>query len=237
MNTDVDAAYVEDSQLLLFRTSPRDEVGRRGWARTAVLWLYEHDWLSFHPDEVREIDARQLAELAFLGSLVSAGCESSLLTRLLGDLRRPFSYEASEIYFDWETQSWKMLPVEDPIEPEAVFELWIDELAEQGDVDTLAERAERVEAARARAAEAAVESARGSRPLLVATFESVVVAKEVASVLKWEVSRIGDARETHVVVRDVRVYVQELPAKELSRFGTWRRLLGRDSEEEQDAGQ
>jgi hypothetical protein len=92
----------------------------------AVLELHEGDWLSFDPRTTPELNPAQEAELVFLGSLVSAGCDRGVLAHLLAGLKKPYAYRVGQIYYDWSYQCWRVL--NDAGDVERNVEEWIDEL-------------------------------------------------------------------------------------------------------------
>ena len=130
------AAQVIPTQQLLFPYSPRaicDEIGLNWWA---ALKLYEDGWLSFSPEGTPRVDERQEAELRFVGSLVLAGCDRSMLASLLSSLPKPYAYHGSRLYYDWATRHWRVLP--DPrANREAQFADWLDTLVDKQDVGSL----------------------------------------------------------------------------------------------------
>ena len=82
------------------------------------------------------LDERQEAELRFVGSLVLAGCDRSMLTNLLSTLPKPYAYHGSRLYYDWATRHWRLLP--DPrANREAQFTDWLDSLVENQDIGSL----------------------------------------------------------------------------------------------------
>ena len=119
-----------ERQILLLPRSPREvclAIGLNWWAG---LKLHEDGWLSFNPEATQALDAAEEAELVFVGSLVSAGCDRGLLAQLLSGLEKPYQYCASEIYYDWLSRRWRMLP---KVNREAVFDDWLEELQEAGE--------------------------------------------------------------------------------------------------------
>ena len=140
MNTTIDdnpeLARVAAEQQLLFPANPRvvcEQLGLNWWA---ALKLYEDGWLSYSPANTPRLDEGQEAELRFVGSLVVAGCDRGMLAILLGMLSKPYSYDASQLYFDWSVRRWRLLP--DPhAHPESVFADWLDDLVAQGEVSSL----------------------------------------------------------------------------------------------------
>jgi hypothetical protein len=108
-------------------------MGLNWWA---ALKLHEDGWLSFSPARTSNLDEAQEAELRFVGSLVIAGCDRSMLSVLLGSLPRPYAYDVKRLYYDWFSRSWRVLP-ESQANPEGVFTDWLESLVQGGDVSTL----------------------------------------------------------------------------------------------------
>ena len=124
------------AQQLLFPANPRavsDQVGLNWWT---ALKLYEDGWLSFPPADTPRLDEAQEAELRFLGSLITAGCDRGMLMTLLEQLSKPYAYDLRRLYYDWAERYWRLLP--DPLaHPEATFADWLHSLVKQRDVDSL----------------------------------------------------------------------------------------------------
>ena len=140
MNTTTDdnpeLARVDAAQQLLFPANPRavcEQMGLNWWA---ALKLHEDGWLSFSPADTPRLNEAQEAELRFIGSLVSAGCDRGMLAILLNGLSKPYAYDAARLYYDWSARHWRMLP--DPhAHPEAVFTDWLERLVADGEVSSL----------------------------------------------------------------------------------------------------
>ena len=135
-NDDPQQARAAAAQQLLFAPNPRDvcrDIGLNWWA---ALKLYEDGWLSFSPENTQRLDEGQESELRFIGSLVVAGCDRSMLLTLLANLPRPYSYRLNRMYFDWPEKRWRLLPEPHP-HPETVFTDWLENLVEDGDHSTL----------------------------------------------------------------------------------------------------
>ena len=143
MDTDVEAARVRDdaggehptlfpmAEVLAVRPSPRSVCEALGLNWLAAQHLYQRKRLSFDPAAVASVTPAQEAELAFLGTLVTGGCDEGLLSKMLGGLRRPYAYRLDRLYYDWQKQCWQPLPrAEDYRER---FEHWLDELVEHGE--------------------------------------------------------------------------------------------------------
>jgi hypothetical protein len=129
-------ARVAAAQQLLFPAAPREVSGELGLSWWAVVKLYEDGWLSFPPEATAKLDEAQEAELRFVGSLVNAGCDRSMLALVLGNLPKPYAYDLKRLYFDWLTRRWRLLP--DPrSHPEAVFADWLELLIQTGDSNSL----------------------------------------------------------------------------------------------------
>jgi hypothetical protein len=129
-------ARVEHAQQLLFPSAPRavcDQLGLNWWA---ALKLYEDGWLSFCPETTPTLDEAQEAELRFVGSLVLAGCDRSMLVALLSGLSKPYAYQGNRLYYDWPSRHWRVLPEPHP-HPEAVFADWLETLVDDGDINSL----------------------------------------------------------------------------------------------------
>ncbi|MGH7967838.1 MAG: hypothetical protein ACREIC_03830 [Limisphaerales bacterium] len=133
---DPQTARVPAAQQLLFPSISRsvcDEIGLNLWA---ALKLHEEGWLSFSPERTSHLDEAQEAELRFVGGLVVAGCDRSMLTLLLSGLPKPYSYDLKRLYFDWSSRRWRALP--DPrAHPEAAFTDWLETLVQSGDAASL----------------------------------------------------------------------------------------------------
>jgi hypothetical protein len=156
--SDPSTARVENVQGLLLPLSPRElceQLGVNWWASTQ---LFAVGLLSFDPEKVQILDERQEVELRFLGALVAAGCDPTMLTRLLAGLEKPYCYRPDRVYYDWASKSWRLLPMppEEP-DPDHVLDGWISSLEEDADISTLQEIQDRVAAAIARLSEKAQE--------------------------------------------------------------------------------
>ena len=124
------------------RRSPRDIAEKIGVNWLAIQELYREGWLSFDPQSVPLLNLPQEAELRFLGSLVATGCDEGMLHKLLSGLRKPYAYRLERIYYDWETQSWMLIPTHDQLRQN--FGKWVDELTDSGELGKLQELRDRV---------------------------------------------------------------------------------------------
>jgi len=131
-----EAARVTAAQQLLFPANARAVCGQMGLNWWAAVKLHEDGWLSFAPTNTLQLDEAQEAELRFIGSLVTGGCDRGMLAILLDRLPKPYAYDATRIYYDWSERRWRHLP--DPrTHPEALFTDWLEELVECGDISSL----------------------------------------------------------------------------------------------------
>lgn len=150
MNSETDdspeAARDIRGQQLLFPTIPKQvcaDIGLNWWA---AIKLWDDGWLSFDPATTAQLDEAQESELRFLGSLVVTGCEPDFLKQLLESLHKPYRYRIGEIYFDWYERRWRMLPKPEPIpDREVIFSSWLEELAEEEDIESLQQLAAQIE--------------------------------------------------------------------------------------------
>jgi len=129
-------ARVMNGQQLLFPANPRaicEQMGLNWWTAQK---LHEDGWLSFYPAATPRLDEVQEAELRFVGSLVVAGCDHTMLPLLLDNLQKPYAYDLRRAYYDWASRQWRLLP--DPRSPEDLFADWVDALTASGDADSLA---------------------------------------------------------------------------------------------------
>ena len=165
MNKDVEQARLSDrGQLKLFPVKPRDVCNEIKLNWIAALKLYKDGFLSFNPSDEENLDEAQEAELILLGTLVVAGCDERMLEQILKNLQKPYQYKVNQIYYDWKSQKWCLFPhLEENIREqiakewlegpnsdqlidcinefgmENIFEEWIDDLLNNGDIDQLAE--------------------------------------------------------------------------------------------------
>ncbi len=133
MSTDVERVRVQKGQFFLFPTTARDvcRILELNWR--SALQLHENGFLSFNPETAGNLDSAQVAELKFLGSLVIAGCNKSMLERLTRYLRKPYQYFLGLMYYDWALQKWLLLPEneeydEEETDEEDPFESWLERL-------------------------------------------------------------------------------------------------------------
>lgn len=141
-----EAARGTRGQQLLFPTLARQVCVDTGLDWWAAIKLWDDGWLSFDPASTAQLDEAQEYELRFLGSLVVAGCEPYFLKQLLESLHKPYCYQTGEIYFDWYARRWRMLPKPEPIpDREVIFSSWVEELAEEEDIESLQQLAAQIE--------------------------------------------------------------------------------------------
>ena len=141
-------ARQQQVQGLLLPLSPRQVCDQLGLNWLEANQLYAAGLLSFSPEAVKAMDDSQEAELFFIGTLVAAGCDNAMLTRLLAKLERPYSYRFSHLYYDWPSESWRGFPEppEEP-DPDQVLGDRISSLEEDGDIIALHDIQDNVAAA------------------------------------------------------------------------------------------
>ena len=122
--------------------TPRDVCDKIGLNWLTVGELHRDGWLSFDPHTVRTLTTSQEAELRFVGGLVAGGCDAGMLEKLLSGLTKPYAYRMDRIYYDWETQSWMLIPTHDDLKQN--FEKWVAELTDSGELDKLQQLRDRV---------------------------------------------------------------------------------------------
>lgn len=134
---------VVSDQANLFPINARKYAERLGLNWWAVKKLHDDGWLSFDPDTTQMDNSVLEAEFTFLTHLIAAGCEPLFLTRLLSHLKKPYTYNFSEIYFDWRSATWRNFPEEKSID--MLLEEVIEESAEDNDTELLTSLRERIE--------------------------------------------------------------------------------------------
>jgi hypothetical protein len=143
MKTDLDAAKVHEGgapehptlfpmpETLASATSPRGICQHMGLNWLAACKLFDERLLSYDPRALKSLSETQAAELRFLGALVVAGCDDSMLKKMVSGLCAPYSYRLDRMYFDWQDQEWRLLPRADEFRDR--FDRWLDELVEHGE--------------------------------------------------------------------------------------------------------
>ena len=64
---------------------------------------------------------------------------------MLTGLEKPYRYRSDRIYYDWPDKAWCLLPVvKDPPPPDEIFSGWLDQLVDDGDLDTIRDLKESV---------------------------------------------------------------------------------------------
>ena len=116
---DPELARIDVPQMSIVARDARALCDDLGMKWTEALRLHRDGFLSFDPTHAKSLDESQEAELAFLGSLVAAGCSRPLLRKLLRKLNRPYCYDIRRVFYDWASAKWQLLPGED--DPEGSF--------------------------------------------------------------------------------------------------------------------
>jgi hypothetical protein len=121
--------------------SPEALCARIGLNWLSALELHALGWLSFDPKTTPRLSAAQEAEILFLGTLVAAGCDTSLLRHLLARLPKPYAYRMDRVFYDWSTHSWRLFEEAEDIEER--FDGWLQEMIgwkEMGRLERLRDR-------------------------------------------------------------------------------------------------
>lgn len=99
----------------------------------SVTQFYGDDYLRFDPSEKTALNAFEYYELDFVCSLFTSGMSLDSIKTLLSKLDKPYCYDISEVYFNFNSKDWEKIPV--PEEP-AVEDL-INDLIEEEDFERL----------------------------------------------------------------------------------------------------
>ena len=99
----------------------------------SVTQLYEDDYISFDPSEKSALNAFEYYELDFVCSLFNSGLSLDSIKTLLSKLAKPYSYNISNVYFDFNSKDWVRIPI--PVEPS--IEALIDNLIDEEDFERL----------------------------------------------------------------------------------------------------
>jgi hypothetical protein len=132
-------------QLSFFPLNPREYAKHLGLNWWAIKKLYDDGWLSFDPETTNINSSGLEAEFTFLCNLIAEGCDPVLLKHLLKDLKKPYAYRFGDIYYDWQSSSWKSFPEEKSVR--ALLDDLIEEAIEEGDKEVLIELQETIESA------------------------------------------------------------------------------------------
>lgn len=74
----------------------------------ASQW-FDLNYLSFDISKIEKLTTSQILELSFISKIIQ-NCESKLLLNyLLSKLKRPYSYNYKELYFDVFSDQWREL--------------------------------------------------------------------------------------------------------------------------------
>jgi hypothetical protein len=190
---------ISTRQCLLFPKEPHqllEEVGMDWW--TAIT-LFKDGFLSFDPRRTLMEWQEQELEFRFLAGLVAMGCDSRMLRRLLEGLEKPYSYDLTQMRFNWAEAEW-----ENCYEPEEIIEKHLEELTDEDDRDSL----EAIETL----VNKALEQVRGPRGLYVFDPKNSEIV-QFATKLLWEIaaSPLADTPETRIAVGKMYGVFQRLP--------------------------
>jgi hypothetical protein len=85
-----------------------DEIETGGIQLHQALVLYEKGWLSWQPDQNRQVTTLELAELKFLfGISFISGLPDTLVASMLAQLKKPYYYSHDCIFWDFSTARWR----------------------------------------------------------------------------------------------------------------------------------
>ncbi|MGI2028000.1 hypothetical protein [Endozoicomonas acroporae] len=139
---------VDSDQGLMFPQTVGELCDLIGLNWLAAEQLAAEGLLSFEPEWDNELSTSEEAELTFVGKLVVAGCDLSMVKRLVRSLKPPFAYSHQNLYFDWLQGAWRSKPFNEPVE--FVAEL-IEQLLASDDIETLYELKASIDSALAEA--------------------------------------------------------------------------------------
>lgn len=113
-----------------------DQVEKEGCSKYHAEVLFNANLLSFNPNETKELENFELAELIFLKALYfDSGLPKEAVLAMLSGLKKPYCYSFREIYWDFEKKEWKDFPLLEELEIEDL----IEQLAEDDELDRLKE--------------------------------------------------------------------------------------------------
>lgn len=107
--------------------------------RIEMQQWYQQGYLSFNPVELSEFDDRHIVEIAFLASILKSGLTESLIKQILEDLPKPYCYDPDRMFYSFYSKEWVTVP---PIED--IINLYLNDLAENGENELLNELSDRV---------------------------------------------------------------------------------------------
>ena len=142
---DIESARMVNQQMSLLPRTPGELCENLNLNWSAAADLFREGWLSFNPHDTPYLEDHQEAELLLVGSMVAAGCDSTMLQRLLHGLRKPYRYRPGRIYLDWATREWRLAPVIEEPDYEASLQDWLAQLAEEKDLAKLSELAQDIQ--------------------------------------------------------------------------------------------
>jgi hypothetical protein len=90
---------------------------------TLSVW-FKSGYLSFDPTKKNEFTEIEFQEFRFIATLFKSGISLISIDKLLENLKKPYAYDVTRIYFNWAKREWEYLPDKPEIN---VFET-VDEL-------------------------------------------------------------------------------------------------------------
>lgn len=106
---------------------------------TYSLW-HQTGYLSFDPASRQEFSETEFQEFRFITTLFKSGLPLIFLDKLLAKLKKPYSFDISQIFYNWEKQEWENL---NSFTPKNAIRL-IQNLIENNEIEELKELQEKI---------------------------------------------------------------------------------------------
>ncbi|RPI66108.1 MAG: hypothetical protein EHM47_17430 [Ignavibacteriales bacterium] len=76
---------------------------------TYSVW-YKSGYLSFDPNKKNEFNETEFQEFRFIATLFISGLSLISINKILENLKKPYAYDITKIYFNWLKREWEYLP-------------------------------------------------------------------------------------------------------------------------------
>lgn len=106
-----------------------------------TIW-YKSGYLSFDPNKKNEFNEAEFQEFRFITTLFISGISLISIDKLLGNLKKPYAYDISKIYFNWIKREWEYLPDKPEVN---LFEA-VDQLINTKEIGILTDLQEKISA-------------------------------------------------------------------------------------------
>lgn len=106
-----------------------------------TVW-YKSGYLSFDPNKKNEFSEAEFQEFRFIATLFVSGISLISIDKILENLKKPYAYDISKIYFNWIKRDWQYLPDKPEIN---LFES-VDELIGKKEIGILSDLKEKIAA-------------------------------------------------------------------------------------------